>query len=319
MPLTTPGSYLPTIDAFLAHWAEVNTAVGGAGMSLTGGYDIAALGTDRAAIDTLITTVADAANTLQTAADERDLQKNAMMLLLSQFRSAVRANLPGTHFVAALPKLPQFSSVESKFVGAFRDMSTLWTQIDASPTTATFTPPMVMGATALADFTTLLDGLKDQYTAVATASENGRIARKARNAALVPVKARLKQYRDAVIAALGPTHVLIASIPLISAPAGHTPDPIIVSGVYNSATGNGDFTIIPPTDPDFSHVSVRHAPGPTYKTDEETVVGTMAAGETTFSSNVGLAAPGSESLFRFYNVLTTGNEKGSATVKIVRP
>ena len=38
-----------------------------------------------------------------------------------------------------------------------------------------------------------------------------------------------------------------------------------------------------------------------------------------FSTLVGLAAPGASASFRIYAVTASGNEKGSATVKVARP
>ena len=45
----------------------------------------------------------------------------------------------------------------------------------------------------------------------------------------------------------------------------------------------------------------------------------LPPGTTTVSTLVGLAAPGSEALYKLYNVLDTNNEKGSIVVKITRP
>ena len=55
------------------------------------------------------------------------------------------------------------------------------------------------------------------------------------------------------------------------------------------------------------------------KRTAESVVAEVDESLLTYATNVGLAAPGSVALFRVYVVLTTGNEKGSATVKVTRP
>ena len=51
----------------------------------------------------------------------------------------------------------------------------------------------------------------------------------------------------------------------------------------------------------------------------ESVVASLAAGTTVFSTNQGLVAPGATALFKVYVVLTTANEKGSNTVSVTGP
>ena len=65
---------------------------------------------------------------------------------------------------------------------------------------------------------------------------------------------------------------------------------------------------------------MRHSPSPTYRTaDEETVASHQPGDPFVFSTLAGLAAPGASARFRIYVVTATGNEKGSATVKVARP
>ena len=98
---------------------------------------------------------------------------------------------------------------------------------------------------------------------------------------------------------------------------GSTPDPVGVSGGWNPATQKGVLTWIASPNPNVASYSVRTAPAP-YKADEETAIGSVAPNVTTFSTDVGLAAPGSVAQFRVYVVLKSENERGSATVKITR-
>jgi hypothetical protein len=70
---------------------------------------------------------------------------------------------------------------------------------------------------------------------------------------------------------------------------------------------------------DVVRYDVRYSPGPTkYDTNDENAVGDMAVTDTTFQTNVGLAAPGSVAFYRVYAFTSTGNERGSATIKIIR-
>ena len=52
---------------------------------------------------------------------------------------------------------------------------------------------------------------------------------------------------------------------------------------------------------------------------DEIVVSNVAAGTLTFSTDVGLAAPGALALYKVYVVLSTLNERGSHTLILTRP
>src|SRR5258706_526848 len=54
MPITSAGSYLPVTQEFLNHWDQVNTALGSP-LTLSGGYAIADLTSDRASIQAALT------------------------------------------------------------------------------------------------------------------------------------------------------------------------------------------------------------------------------------------------------------------------
>ena len=72
-------------------------------------------------------------------------------------------------------------------------------------------------------------------------------------------------------------------------------------------------------DPDLDYYSIRYHPGPRYKASEEQTIAAVPAGTEEYLTIEGLAAEGSVAWFKVYVVLTTGNEKGSLAVKIIRP
>ncbi|MBC8143507.1 MAG: hypothetical protein H7Y38_18920, partial [Armatimonadetes bacterium] len=66
--------------------------------------------------------------------------------------------------------------------------------------------------------------------------------------------------------------------------------------------------------------SVRTAPLPSYRSDDEAVISTMAKdAPLTFTTGAELTASGSVALFKAYAVTASGRERASPTLKITRP
>lgn len=320
MPITTIGSYLPATQEFINHWNAANSELGAGGpMTLQGGYAVAALIAERTALENAIIAVEGTDNIRTNTASDRDIKKAALRPRLAQFRALVQGALAGSFYVRSLPRMPATTVNEAAFLRAFDDMASLWTQINAAPP-AGFTAPLVLpGSYALASLTSDLAALRAAYLAANDAAQNARISREKRDILLPPIKTRLRQYRSVVIGRLPAGSALLQSIPAYSPPPGSTPDPVAVSGSWDAVQEKAVLTWQPSDNENLDYYSVRTAPGPAYRASEETAIGSVPAGDETFATAVGLAAPGSIALYRVYVVLTTANEKGSATVKVTRP
>lgn len=225
----------------------------------------------------------------------------------------------GSIYVRSLPTLPPYRANEGAYLRAFDDMQSLWTQINAAPPPGFTGPLLLAGGYALAAFTTDLAALKTAYTAANDATQNATIIRSTRDSLMPNIKARLQQYRKAVVGRLAPGNPLLATIPAYSPPPGSTPDPVSASGAWNVSLSKAVLTWTAFNGDSFAHYDIRTAPGPVYKTKDETSIDTVADDILHYETNVGLAAPGATALYRIYVVLTTGNEKGSATVSVTRP
>jgi len=233
----------------------------------------------------------------------------------------VRGQLPGSLYLHSIPRTPLFASSPGVWRDAMDDMANLWATINTNtPAVPGFTPPLKLsGAYLQATFATDAAALSTAFTAVSNADIGLKNSREARDIAFAPVYQRMKQYRLAVAAALPPGHPLASSIPALTPPPGATPDPVQLSASWNSGTDMADLVWSTSVDPNLSEYSIRYHPGPRYKAAEEQTVDSVPAGTTTFSTDFGLPAPGSVAWFKVYVVLTTGNEKGSNAVKVVRP
>jgi len=322
MPLTTIASYLTVCQTFVNHWDLVNTALGGGpstDLKLKGGYTVANLTSDRAALDTMISTCAANFSARQTSANARDIGKSVLLPHLANFRAAVKYQLSGSKYVDNLPTLPSFRRDEGEFMAPFRVMAGRWAEINADSSISGFTPPMILvGGLTLAAFNTALAAQLAVYVDLSNKDDVWRTGNSNRDILLKPLRTRLEQYRIAVPAKLGLTHALTLSLPVLYPAPGSTPNPVSLAGLWNAGAVKASLTCTPPDDPHFDHISVRYSPSP-YRTTTESTIGTLGVGVLNFLTDVGLAAPGASAEYKFYVVTTTGNEKGSNTVRVTRP
>ena len=319
MPFETPSQYIESADEFAAHWASVNAALGATPLILRGSYALATFATDRTALQTAITAVQITDNTLQNAAGDRDIKKNAIKERIRQFRATVQGQLGGASYIAALPKLPSTNAAPGKWIDALDDMAGLWLNINTTPPTGFTGPLKLVGGYLIAAFTADVAAMKTAFTAVTNAERDAALKRRQRDDLAGPMRIRLKEYRQAVQGAFPAGHALIDSLPALSPPPGSTPDPVNLSAVWNPATSKANLVWSASPNPDLLKYKICSHPGPRYKAaDEFTVDSNVNKTATTFATDSGLLAPGSVQYFKVYVVTTTGNEKGSNAVKVTR-
>ena len=78
------------------------------------------------------------------------------------------------------------------------------------------------------------------------------------------------QYRELVPAMLGPDNPLYLSLPDISSAPGSTPDPVTLSGLWNSGLNKAVLTWTESTNPNLQSYQLRRSAGATY--DEGSLV-----------------------------------------------
>jgi len=126
------------------------------------------------------------------------------------------------------------------------------------------------------------------------------------------------QYRRAVPGLFPKDHPLVTSLPKLTPPRGHTPDAVVLTGVWNLVTGLADLSWTASADPDLLHYQVRRSGATPYDTSTELVVATVLPPGLTHSTLEGLPTNGATMGYKVYVVLTTGNEKGSNAVSVTR-
>ncbi|MBS1715877.1 MAG: hypothetical protein JST30_16235 [Armatimonadetes bacterium] len=321
MPITSIGSWLPTIDEFLQHWTDVNAALSPGELTLLGTYNRASLVADRALVESAVTDVQQKDNTTQIARGDRDVKRAGVRPRFLQFRAAVNGQLPGTKYIPALPRTPQYGDAPGKWRDAMDDMSNLWTTINTNnPPVIGFTPPLKLaGGYVVLVFIQDVTAMKAAFTTLANAEQVAQLSREARDQVFAPVFQRLKQYRQAVAGAFPASHQLVQSLPRLTPAKGHTPAAVNVSAIWDEVVDKARINYNASSDPDLQEYELRACFGAKYKTDEEQVIGSNPPGVLEFVTNDGLVAPGSKVFYKVYVIVNTGNEKGSKTVNVTRP
>ncbi len=322
MPLSDFGSFVVVMDEIGLHWAAVNVALGGTSatdLKLEGALTRAGFLTAKDVLEAFLIGFEDLENAREIGATARDHWKVTLRQKLGQFRGMLRAVLPKSKYAAAAPSLPNFGVDESKFLAPFEDAASLWLRINADLTIAGFTPPLVIAGLTQSLFAADILAIRAAYHTLREAENDLNVARKERQTLLDDAKERMVQYRAAVEGIFGADHPLTLSLPALSAAPGSTPAPSSLSGNWNAATGEADFTWTASDDPNLDHYQMRMSPGATYDADTATVVATLPAGTLTLSTTTGLDHPGDVASFKLFVRLTTGNEAGSNTVTISRP
>jgi hypothetical protein len=317
MPFSGPGTYLETIDEFIGHWSAVNAELSPGAMTLPGGYTLANLQTGRDDLSTEMTELEDVVNAMEGLRTQRDNQEVPIHTDMKQIAAFVRGPLMDSDYVGEIPALPQFESDAHKWRTSMDDFASLWLRINTTPP-AGFTPPMVLpNTTTQAQFQT-------KVTAHSTTLENYRLAdgeyrRKIdrRDRFYLDIREQLEKYRATVEGMFEETDPLVTSIPRLVPLPGHTPDAVVLSGIWNGNKAELSWT--ESTDSDLDHYAVRRSPSNPYSVATESHVANVPIGTETLETLEGLEDPGSIMRYKVYVVLTTGNERGSNAVEIENP
>lgn len=312
--------YPPKMQEFIAHWTQVNATLGAAPLLLRGGYNLANFTADRNALVNAIDAVIPAINTVQGNIVTRDTLKTALKSKIAQFRAAVNAFFPDSRYSRMIPTVPLYAAIESVFLAPFVDIANIWNLINTEVNPG-FTPPLLLpGGYTKANLDTDIAALRAAYIALGNAQIGASAARASRDVLVPNANARMKQYRQAVVARLPIGSPLLNNIPaytIATGPAAIAVNPAIV---WDATKQKAIISWAASESTDVSDYSVRTAPGPTYDGRNETVVGSVQAGSPlVFETNAGLLDPGDTALFKVYTVTATGREKGSRVLKITRP
>ena len=324
MPLLGPTSYPQTLESFLGHWEEVNKRLGvGHPLVLPDGLDLAGGQALLAEVEALSFAAADALQDQVIARTGWQLTRNALRARLAQFSDLVRAYWHSTPWAQLVGHLPQAQASAERFLQPCREAQRLWTLLEAETPPPGAPNPIFLdpgGQYGLADFTAHIAKATADALALEAAIWNRSVALARRNAVMNKVKTELMAYNRAVTGRLPPGDALLSIMPALWPAPGHTPEPVELTGAWDSAANAARFTWSASEDKLLSHYELRVCAGADYNTDDERSVKRIAKDAPREAvTNLLLTQPAAAACFRLYVVLETANEKGSNTSVIQRP
>lgn len=219
MAILTIGERLQAMDEFIAHWTALNAALAPSELALSGGYTLAGgFVPDREAVRQSQADVIARENALSIARAVRDELRGALSGRFKQFRAAVHAFLPESNYLVSIPKKPLPAASAWEWREACTEVATLWERIDANvPPVAGFVPPLLLaGGYARAQFAADADALQDAYENVADRTTDLRLAKALREEVYEGPRARMVQYRLAVLGTLEGGNALLATLPAVT-------------------------------------------------------------------------------------------------------
>ncbi len=317
MPISSPASYLPTTDEFIAHWTAANAALAAAGpIVLAGSTNVATLQTLRNTLADQRAAVEDQRNTLEGARADIEILKIALLERLNQFNGKLTSLSPDTRWTAMLPKAYSRTDGPGKVLPVLDELQSLWDSYEDDVASL-----ILMAGYTLNDYEIQLTALKTAYTAYTQAQIALGLARGSRNETQEKIRPILVQYRQRIPSEFPAGSAILATLPAYSPPdTGHTPDPVTLSGSYNPTTQQTDLTWTPVTDPDVVELELRYSVGPEYDAEDESIAATFTpADEPHWSGKVGPLQPGTAVTHKLYAITATGRERGSNPVTITIP
>ena len=175
-----------------------------------------------------MTETVQSTNVREGLATGRDLQRSALRERVLQFRTLVRALMPGTPYAQVLPSTPQLASSTGVWLRSLDETVNLWAEIEASPPAGVVVPLVVAGGYGVAAFSADAQVLRGTLTSLSQADMDVSRAIARRDKVWSAAHARLVQYRLA-IAGLFPTgHALLSSLPRLSAAYRRREEPELV-------------------------------------------------------------------------------------------
>lgn len=316
MPFSGPSSYLETIDEFIGHWTDVNVELGLTPLLLPGPYALADLQADRDDLSTAITEIVAAINDTEGHRTDRDSGKATVRERMRQFGAFVQGILAGSSYTGRVPDLIRLEANPGLWLIAMRDIRNIWTDVNAAPP-AGFTPPLVLtGGYTLALFEADVDALEATFENLSLAEQDVDRELDERDQIYRSIRDMLVIYRQAVPGLFPVDHPLVTSLPRLTPLPGHTPDAVVLTGVWNATTLKADLSWTASSDADLESYPVRRSGSDPYNTNTELAVQTLPPGTLVLSTDAGLTTPGATMRFKVYVKLTTGNEKGSNAVEI---
>jgi hypothetical protein len=324
--ITGPASYVPTMNEFLAHWNQCNSALPPTKpllvrLPLT---DTTVARADflaqREALVTQQGVVQSRLQDLQLARGTILLQKTALLERFNQFITALEAYYQNTKFLLARPYAPGISYGQETFSRPMGDAMKLWGKMNLAPAPAGLTLPLTLkGGYTHGEFASAISALQFAYGEEQDKEQDVILERGNRDELQDDIYLVLKCYRETVPKKLEEFPVLVETMPRLTPLPGHTPDAVNASAIF-VAPNFSKVVYDASTDSMLHSYQLRGNVGDDYSDEDAVVIATNAPGAPReFVVPFGLNQPGAKVALKVYVTLTTGNEAGSAAMFVERP
>ena len=317
MALSGHLSFLPVVDVCLANWSLANAALPAPGLVLADGSDRGSLVGLRGALAEQLRVIVVTENEEEFAMGSLKLLKPKLLARLGQFNDTVRAWWRNGPMAVALPKAQSISNAVDRFLVPMREALRLWEVLEGRPAPSGVVLPLRLGAVGdfgRGDFLALVVEAEAQRLALLRAGVDLRLARAERDALERRVRGVLVTYAQAVLAQFGAASNITESLPRLSPIPWHTPQAVVLSGVYDAETQSARLEWGASEDPKLVSYQIRQCAGGIYAKKTERVVATVRKDEVLQA--VVRQVPGAVMCYKVYVLLSTGNERGSRPVVV---
>ncbi len=323
MAITGNASYIPTMNEFIAHWGQCNTALAPAVLLVrlpdNTTRSAALFTTLRDTIQARQNAVQAGLTTLQLARASLFFKKLQLLSWFNMFNSLLDGYYQNTDFYAARPYAPVVTAGQEAFTRPMVDVMNLWETINAGPAPAGVTLPLVLGdGTDRGAFASALSALQFAYSDERKKAQDLTLARARRDGSDETAYQTLKAYREAVPGKLTAHPELIATLPRLTPLPGHTPEAVNASAIFQPPNA-ARVVYGASNDLMLERYELRGTVGDRYDEGDAVVIASHAPGEPReFLTTFGLNQPGAEVALKVFVVLNTGNEAGSAPMLVER-
>ena len=324
MAITGNSSYIPTVNQFLAHWGQCNTALGASPLVVQRADNTtvtnAQFTAQRDALQTQQNSIQACLTSQQVARSTINSRKATLLSQLNLFNGVLDAYYRHTDFYHARPYAPSITDGQERFSRPLGSMMALWLKLNAAPAPAGMTLPLVLtGTVDHVSFASAVSSLQFAYADEDLKAQDLTLARAARNRQQKDAYELMKTYRETVRVRLTSFPDLIATLPRLTPVPGHTPASVDASAIFQ-APNSSKVVYSASNDLQLERYELRGNVGDHYSDEDAVVIATNLPTDTReFVTDFGLIQPGAEIALKVYVVLTTGNEAGSAAMLVERP
>lgn len=325
MAITGPASYIPTMNDFIAHWAQCNAALPAGTPLIIRRLDdttvtLAQFTTARDLLQTQQNTIQSCLAAQQIARSVIHLKKVALLKQFALFNAVLDGYYQNTEFYSSRPLVPGLGAGQENFSRPLTDMMTLWEKMNAGPAPASVTLPVVLSDnTNQGGFASAVSQLQFAYAEESRKAQEVTLARAKRDIQQDRAYEVMKIYREAVPGKLALFPELVATLPRLTPAPGHTPEAVNASAIFQ-APESSRVVYDESNDGMLARYELRGHVGEEYHEEDAVVIATnLPEAPREFVSAFGLTQPGAQVALKVYVILTTGNEAGSAPMIVQRP